>query len=130
MEVTFTQFIKLKHNLKPNTTVKVLSDSMSPYIHTHDLIKVSPLQSESIDIGEVIVFWRDNKLICHILIRKHPDSYYQTMGLSSSKIDPKIHINNILGIVTSPRVGKCKKLIFRSILFVKFYRRRLFKGKR
>lgn len=120
MKVSLNDYKFLKKTLKENTKTKILSSSMEPYIYKDEIVEVSPTSIEDLRIGDVIVFWRDDKLICHILVGidlTKEDSFF-TKGLSNNRLDPALNKDYILGKVSKPRLGAFRRLLF--ILIIKF----------
>jgi signal peptidase I len=119
MKVPFEKFIMLKKNLKGVTQVKVLSGSMTPFIYKGDIVEVTTLGVESVIPGDVIVFWRENKLICHLLMKKRTENgktYLRTKGLSSGEYDDEIEEDLFLGVVTKPRIGTFRRIFFKLLI--------------
>jgi signal peptidase I len=74
--------------------------SMYPLISTGDRITISP--EKNLGIGNVIVFKRDDQMVCHRLVRvfeKDGMKYYQTRGDSFFNLDEPVTLNQILGKV-------------------------------
>lgn len=118
MKVPFEKFISLKKNLKKGQKVKILSGSMTPFIYKDDIVVIEPGKVESLKPGDVIVFWRENKLICHLLVRNkfvEGKMLLETKGLSSGEYDEDVDPNMFLGVVTKPRLGFIKRIFFRFI---------------
>ena len=109
----------LKRGLRQATQVKVLSGSMAPFIYKGDFVEVSPLVVDKILPGDVIVFWREDKLICHLLMKKRlagSTTYLRTKGLSSGKYDDEVDEGCYLGVVTKPRIGFFRRIFFKWII--------------
>jgi hypothetical protein len=88
---------------------------MEPFIHTGEYIKCSPENIENLNAGDPVVFWRDNKLICHFLlniIEKDEKRYLETKGLNAKIKDPLVPIENFFAVVTSPKISPLKRRIF------------------
>tara|TARA_Y100000385_G_C12947397_1_gene573930 strand:+ start:16 stop:399 length:384 start_codon:yes stop_codon:yes gene_type:complete len=115
MKVSFKDFAFIKKSLKKNTDVKILSSSMEPYIYKDDIIKVSPINIESLKSGDPVVFWSKDKIVCHFLIKRiiqDDKTLYLTKGLSNDLFDEPLQQHHILGIVTSPTLPLWKRFIF------------------
>lgn len=120
MKVSQQDFIFLKKTLKENTKTKILSSSMEPFIYKNEIIDVSPVRAEDLKVGDVLVFWRNDKLICHMLTNlesPEKDSVI-TKGINNSKFDKPVHKDMILGIVVKPKLGIVKRFIFK--LYLRF----------
>lgn len=84
-----------------NIRISSLGSSMFPLIKTGDKITVSP--GKNFVIGNLIVFTRDEKMVCHRLVRvfeKGGIKYYQTRGDSFFNFDEPVTSDQILGRVT------------------------------
>ncbi len=124
MKITLDQFLIRKKNLKENTEIQIISGSMEPFIYTGEKVKCSPCNFENSVIGDPIIFWSDNKLICHFLIAKHKTekgNFIETRGLNRFYNDPIISEKFIFAKVTSPKISWFKKQIFQ--LFNRFYKK-------
>ena len=122
MKITFEQFLIHKKKLKDKTTIKIISGSMEPFIYTGEKVECSPCNFENSVVGDPIVFWSEDKFICHFLIAKHiteKGNFIETRGLNTSKSDPLVHENFIFGKVTSPKISWLKKSFFQ--LLSRFY---------
>lgn len=74
--------------------------SMFPLIMTGDKITIS--QGEYLGIGNLILFKRNNQMVCHRLVRvfeKQGIKYYQTRGDSFLNFDEPVTSDQILGRV-------------------------------
>ncbi len=65
-------FYKLKSDLTRlgEYTFKIASDSMHPLLKVDSLVTVRPVEQESLERFDVIIFWEGNRLICHFLWAK------------------------------------------------------------
>jgi len=114
MKVSLNDYKFLKQTLKVNTKTKILSSSMEPYIYKNEIVEVSPVKIEELKVGDVLVFWRDEKLICHVLMKIDLDekNSFFTKGINNRSYDPPINKEFILGKVTKPSLGKVRRLLF------------------
>lgn len=115
MKVSINDFAIIKKNLKENTKTKILSSSMEPYIYKGDIIKVSPVTPNDLRTGDPIVFWSKNMLVCHFLIKKiykENNLMFLTKGLGNDQFDELIKEEQLLGVVTIPRIPKWKRFLF------------------
>jgi signal peptidase I len=48
----------------------VLTDSMSPLIHSGDLVLVNSISPEDIGFSDIVVFWRNENLVVHRVLKK------------------------------------------------------------
>ena len=83
-----------------NVRVSTLGLSMFPLIKTGDKITISP--GKCFDIGNLIVFAKDEQMVCHRLVRVFETDgikYYQTRGDSFFGLDEPVTVEQILGKV-------------------------------
>jgi signal peptidase I len=92
--------------------------SMFPFIWTGDKITISP--EKNLNIGDIIVFKRDDQTVCHRVVRvfeKDGIKYYQTRGDSHFNLDNPTTADQILGKVV--RIEReCVSLPRRILLFI------------
>ena len=115
MKISFEEFLVRKSKLKPRTKVKILSASMEPYIYTGEFIECTPKNIDDISAGEAIIFWREDKLICHFLLKKiciNDKNFLETKGINSSKKDPLVPEEYYFAVVTSPTISSFKRRLF------------------
>lgn len=118
MEYSLEKFLSLQKGFDKDANVRILSSSMEPFIYKGDRVVVSPKDINTIQKGDVIVYWDDNKLICHMFLgysKEDPD-FMITKGLNRVEKDNPIHKKFYLGVITSPKISGLKKLFFRLIL--------------
>lgn len=116
MKINLEEFARLKQKLKPATKVNILSDSMEPFIFKGETIEIDPCPKDKVCVGDAIVFWHNNRLICHFVTKViNKPEYYEfiTKGLSSIEYDSPVHEKQLLGKVTTPKMGFIKKFIYR-----------------
>jgi len=80
--------------------IKTSGLSMFPLIWTGDKVTISP--QKDVNIGDVIVFSRDGRMVGHKIVRifeKNGIQYYQTRGDSVFRVDEPITAERILGKV-------------------------------
>lgn len=122
MKVSFVDFVYLKENLKLNTKTKILSSSMEPFIYKDEIVEVSPAPVETIKVGDAIVFWADDILVCHFvtkIITEDNNIKFITKGLSNKHFDRPVLKKFYLGKLTSPKISQFKKILFRFLLSFK-----------
>jgi signal peptidase I len=122
MKIGFEQFLIYKKKLKPKTEIRIISGSMEPFIFTGEYINCSPKKCEDLRPGDPVVFWRDNMLVCHFLIRSFKKGnvfFLETIGLNSKRIDPLIPEQCFFAAVTYPRVSLIRRFFFLSSIFFK-----------
>lgn len=118
MQLSKEMFQQIKENLKPKTKTRVLSHSMEPYLSANETIEVSPYAFDKLRIGDVIVFWRDQTLICHLVMKiNHSEkNSVITKGLSADEFDLPVYESDYLGLVTSPQLSWWRRLLFKCFL--------------
>ena len=83
-----------------NVRIKTSGFSMFPLIWTGDKVTISP--QKDVNIGDVIVFTRDGRMVGHKVVRifeKNGIQHYQTRGDSIFRLDEPITAGRILGKV-------------------------------
>ena len=83
-----------------NVRIKTSGFSMFPLIWTGDKVTISP--QKDVNIGDVIVFSRDGRMVGHKVVRifeKSSIQYCQTRGDSFFRLDEPITAGRILGKV-------------------------------
>lgn len=116
MKISREDFFKLKSELSRPREIVILTGSMSPFISPGDKITVFPLGGRELKKFDPIVFWREQRLICHFFYRKEfrdGKELVITKALNSSKEDPPIDQDQVLGIVIRPTLPKWKRLLLR-----------------
>ena len=89
-----------------NVRIKASGFSMFPLIWTGDKVTISP--QKDVNIGDVIVFSRDGRMVGHKVVRifeKSGNQYYQTRGDSFFRLDEPITAGRILGKVINIERG-------------------------
>jgi signal peptidase I len=89
-----------------NVRIKTSGFSMFPLIWTGDKVTISP--QKDVNIGDVIVFSRDGRMVGHKVVRifeKSGNQYYQTRGDSFFRLDEPITAGRILGKVINIERG-------------------------
>ncbi len=100
---TLTKFKGISEDLLGNgidIRISTRGSSMCPLISTGDKITISP--EKNLAIGDFIVFKRDDKMICHRLVRimeTNGIKYYLTRGDSFFGLDAPVSADQILGKV-------------------------------
>jgi signal peptidase I len=118
VKVSFEQFLVRKAKLKPNSKVKIITGSMEPFIHTGEIVECSPVPFNQVELGSPIIFWRDDKLTCHFLIKKYIKNdkvYFITKGLNARHHDKESSADFYFAVVTNPRISKVKRWVFNFI---------------
>jgi signal peptidase I len=121
MKINLIDFAVLKKNLKPNTEVQVLTSSMEPFFYKTDKIVVSPISVSEIKVGDAIVYWHNDKLICHLVyqIRHNIEVEFLTKGINNKHFDLPIKSQQILGIVVNPQISFWQRILFRFYIRLK-----------
>ena len=119
MKWNYKQFQLLKKKLHQTLDVRIISSSMEPWILTGSYVKVKIVRYEAIKPHDIVVYWRAEKLICHIVKRTYP-SYFITSALNqpskNKREDPPIHRENFLGVVIEPRFGFVRQFLLRFLI--------------
>lgn len=115
MKVSKEEFEKLKSDQKNFLKVKVLTPSMHPLIRVNDQVLIERVTTKEIKPYDILVFWQNNKLICHFFIKKQGDQYI-CRGLNNKEYDEPIAQSEIFGIVIKPTVGSIRKFLLRLFL--------------
>jgi signal peptidase I len=121
MKYSLEVFLELKSSFNSNKKVRILSGSMEPFIYKDDIIIVSPKEIDSLQKGDVIVFWKDNKLICHLFHRfekVQSQDCLITKGINSKKYDSPVQRKFFLGVIVDPKVTILKRVFFKLYLFL------------
>ncbi len=122
MEYSLEQFLSLKKTFNTDKNVKILSSSMEPFIYKGDTVTVSPCELSKIDKGDAIIFWQDDKLICHLFFGMDTINSQEmliTKGINSRDFDDPVNPKFYLGLITSPRISFLKRILFQVYLFFK-----------
>lgn len=112
MQYSLNDFIKLKVQRKNEINVSIVSSSMEPWIHKGETVILKPCNVEDIQPYDVIVFWSNNKLICHVYI-KEINNFLITKPLLNETFDIPTNSKYLLGKVTSPHFSWYHKLVFK-----------------
>jgi hypothetical protein len=90
MEIDAIEFERLKSllALKGELKLRVASDSMHPVLRISQIITVRPCHSNSLKKFDIIVFWEQGKMVCHLLWARQKnkmnnESLYITKSLKS-----------------------------------------------
>jgi len=106
-------FAVLKKKLQEGPlTMRLVSDSMAPLLKVGDLVEVQKC-SQPIQLFDLVVFWTNEKLMCHFLWRDQLayDGTFVTRSLKDPWHDdlPQPH-ENLLGVVSDRRISDWRKL--------------------
>ena len=96
------EILKNKISTVGKLKVKIISDSMSPFIKIGDQIEILPLVRHP-QFGEVIVFYDQNRLNCHFFLKYELQlgaPHYLTIGLKSKYPDLPVSPELVLGIAS------------------------------
>lgn len=102
-KITWEEFEVLRQSKTPLYKFKIVTGSMDPLIPVGSNVVVDT--TAEIKLSDIIVFWQDNKLICHILWRKnkiisqHGQVILVTRPLFGRRTDLSITANQVLGKV-------------------------------
>jgi hypothetical protein len=112
-ELTFDKFKDLKFALQVGVPLSfsISSDSMHPVIKVGDQVVVQPL-TEDLKVFDLLVFFQENDLVCHIFIKKSQLSdTFLTASYKYKKYDYPVKKENILGYVSSHRLSFANKAL-------------------
>jgi signal peptidase I len=96
--------------------IKTSGPSMFPLIRTGDKVILRP--EKNLKVGDIIVFKRDDQMVCHRLVRvfERDGIKYQTCGDTHFGLDEPILANQILGKVI--KIEREKVSLKRKILIL------------
>jgi hypothetical protein len=112
MKYSLYDFIQLRKGFKNEIKVNIISGSLEPWIYTGEKVTVVPCHPNEIKALDIIVFWKDEKLICHIY-RKTLNKYLITQALVNKKYDTPTDSKYLLGKVISPKFSWYHRLMFK-----------------
>ncbi|HVK62331.1 MAG TPA: hypothetical protein VM432_12305 [Bdellovibrionales bacterium] len=84
---------------------------MSPVLKTGDTATIEPVAIDDLVMRDIIVFWSDDKLICHVVWAHSTmrsasgERMIVTRGLASLHFDYPVRESEIIGRVKSHRIG-------------------------
>lgn len=84
--------------------LRVVTGSMSPAIREGDLLQVEPISPDKLQIGDILLYQNQKRLICHRLAQIYKNrgkAYLVTKADRSSTLDPPILVKQILGRVVN-----------------------------
>jgi len=119
MKYTLKDFLELKNSFSSIKKVRILSGSMEPFIYKDDVVLITPKNVDLLKKGDVIVFWKDDKLICHLFHRferVENQNCLITKGINSKTFDRPIPKKFYLGLLVEPKVTLIKSFFFRLYL--------------
>lgn len=113
MNYSFEDFLLYRNLIyqKKSIQIRIVSDSMAPFISINEMLEVQPLNGEPKRF-DVIVFWESNKLVCHFLWKVHVDNeYFFFKSLKHPrKTDDPVERQNVLGQVPQKKLSLYYKL--------------------
>ncbi len=114
MKYQFKDFWRLKKSEQKQHQVEILSDSMEPWIRSHDRIEIEICDTNMLKKNDIIVYWREERLICHLLV-DYKNHFLFTRGLKEKNLDPPVHQSLFLGRIIKPRFNFFHKLLLKFI---------------
>jgi len=116
MKILEEEFTFLKNKLEKsgeNIKVKIISDSMEPLIMVNEDIVIEFVDYDELRYLDIIVFWKDNKLLCHCLWSK--DLNYKDCFITKSykyrqEFDFKTDKRHYLGKVNDKKLSFFNKI--------------------
>jgi phage repressor protein C with HTH and peptisase S24 domain len=116
-EISAGEFEKLRENSGPIFKFRIVTGSMSPLIPVGASVVVDG--KAEIKPHDIIVFWHDEKLICHVLwhenkiIQKNGQKIYVTRPLRGSYRDFSILESQVLGRVVNYQLPRWRLWLMR-----------------
>lgn len=110
--ISFEEFEKLKSALQAGAPLSfvIYSDSMEPILKAGDRVSVVPI-SRPLKIFDLIVFFQENDLVCHLFIKKSLLNHSLiTTSFKYRKFDYPVKEDHLLGVVDSHRLSFLQKL--------------------
>jgi hypothetical protein len=115
-KIEWTEFLKLKEELKKNGSFvsSVITGSMEPDIPTGSLVEVVPV-NEAIRKFDIVVFWRNGKLVCHYVghinrLRSTVSRLtFSTWSIKGDREDLPFDEERVFGKVVSHSISKLTK---------------------
>ncbi len=120
MKITIEEYLIIKKKFKDTLKVRIISNSMEPFIHTGEEILIQKFDPQSFKSYMPIVFWEKDRLICHFFIKKilkDNKIYYVSKSLSNKYYDELISEEFILGEVIEPKVSIMRKIIMHFVFY-------------
>jgi hypothetical protein len=107
-------FLSLKNKLSKNKCldVNIISNSLSPWIVRHQSVKLKKAEVEDLKPFDIIVYWSDEKLICHIYYKIF-DGKVMAKGLQSKQFDQLFSPKLILGLVEDTKFNFIQRFFLR-----------------
>lgn len=106
MRLEYLEYLKIKNDVANGGTFKyrIISDSMSPIIKVDELISIEDSSLDNLSRYDIIIFWQNNKLICHFIWSQLKDSKDEVNLITKSIKNPKdidlpVPKGNVLGKV-------------------------------
>lgn len=116
MNYTYREFKALKKKSNQPLEVRIITNSMNPWIKAGSHVKVKVCPVGELKPYDIILFWRADKLVCHIL-KEIDSNFVITAPLNQPKgkkiEDPPTHESHVLGKVTEPKFGWLHKFLLR-----------------
>jgi signal peptidase I len=116
MKYSLPNFHQLRNNLKPNTKINIISESMEPWIKSGETIFVSPVKLNDLESYDNIVYWEKERqvLVCHIFLTVR-DGHIICRPLSTKSEDLPINPNFLFGRVVFPKFRWYHRLLLKII---------------
>ncbi len=116
MSLSFEKFVFLKNQKNSELDIRIITDSMAPWIMAGAYTKVKIIGIEDIEPWDIVVFWKKDILICHIFFKREGDVFY-TFPLNRNekltRFDEPNPVSHLLGVVIDPKFGFLQKLYFK-----------------
>lgn len=115
MKVSEEKFFELKESMDVFKDIKILTPSMAPFIKVNDMVKAMKVDPNDLNPYDIIIFWQNEKLICHFLIKKE-NNMLISRGLNTKVYDEPIDPKYILAKVVRPKLNPMKKFFLSFLL--------------
>lgn len=111
---SITEFLSLKKKLGKNNdlNVNIISNSLSPWIVRHQNVTLKSVEIKDLKAFDIIVYWSDEKLICHIYY-KTLNGKIMTKGLQSKEFDQLFSPKLVLGVVEDTKFNFIQKFFLK-----------------
>lgn len=109
-----TKFLYIKDK-KGILDIQIISGSMEPFIATNEMIKVKVCDVEDLNSHDIVVFWKEDYLICHIFMKSDEKLIY-TKGLANKDYDEPTNRKFLLGKVIEPKFRWYQRFLIKYFL--------------
>lgn len=89
MDLLKLKTLKIKLDQEDTLSLRVASDSMEPILKTGQIIQVKKIKSHELKKFDTIVFFQNEKIMCHFLWAIQIDAEGKTLLITKSIKNPK-----------------------------------------